>query len=176
MKKKRGMASKTKSPKDDAVEKDVGQFVNNAIGIMYDDQQYEKSVAILKDESMKPIERVAAVGVPIVSYISDTALKSGVKLGFETLSNSAPIVVSEILQIAEKEGAFTLDENEQQAALTLSVQDYMTAEFAKGTYDKDAIAREMSEAVNRLPPEQQEELEKQGQNAQAGIDKQMGAV
>lgn len=162
--------------KEQAIEKDVGQFVNHAVGIMYDDQQYPKMVAALKDESRKPIERISAIGVPLVSHISDAATKSGVKLGFETLSKMAPVIVGEIIQIAAQEGAFELDENEQQAALTLAIQDYMSVEFSKGTYDKDQIAKEMSDAVNQLTPEQQAELDKQGQNAQAGIDKQMGVA
>ncbi len=170
-----GLVSK-KSLISPEVEKDVGQLVNNAIGIIYSGSQYQKIVETLKNPAKKPIERISEVVVPIVSHITDAAIKAGVKIGFETLTKSAPIIVSEIMKIAEKEGIFKLDNSEQQAALCLSVQDYMNIEFQKGTYNKNQLATEMHTAIQQLTTEQRQELEKHAQSAQAGIDKQMGVA
>jgi len=171
-KSQRGLINKPASPKEQAVKKDVGQFVNNAIGLLYSDKQYQTTVDTLKDTSKPPIQRVASAGVPIATFISDSVAKSGVKVGLETLANSAPILVNEIILIAKKEKIFDLDDDEKQAALALTVQDYMNAEFQKGTYDRNQMAQEINQAVSQLPPGQQQELERQGQSVQAGIDKQ----
>jgi len=149
------------SANPEAVKKDVGQFINAAIGMMYDDEQYNTIVDVLVNNSSVPIKRIAEAGVPLIKHVTAMARKQGVEVGFETLANSAPILVNEIFEIADKEGAFELDDDEKQAALSYAIQVYMSEQFAAGVYDKAEIAEEMDIALKSLTDEQREEIDKQ---------------
>ena len=165
---------KMQSSDKKAVEKDIGQLVNTAIGLLYEDEYYASNVDLLKT-GKSPLEKVADVGVPLMQRVTEMARKKGAEVGFETLSASGPILVNEILEIAEKEKAFTLgDDDEKQAALAYTIQEYMAVQFAAGVYDKDQVQAELSTAVNMMDKDQQAELESQMVNVNRGIEKSMG--
>lgn len=164
----RGMAAK---PGGEALKKDIGQFVNNAIGIMYHEVEYPKNVKLLKDESISPMLRVSNIAVPIAQRVTDIARKRGVQPGLETLAQSGPIIVRELLLIAEKEKAFEMDNDEIQATIAYTSQEYMRKQIKRGIYDPKKLQQEMLDAIKDLTPEQKIALDREGEAVQAGVDK-----
>jgi len=137
------------------------QYVVKGMQLLHSGETGGDIVEVLKGTPNKS-QAVAEVTTSVLQRLDTAAREAGDDVHDMIKLEGAVDLLQQVIEIGEVSGAtkkFTPEET--QAAIALTVQEYLRGEIASGRVNKDELAKQITGGISQMSPEDQEELNKE---------------
>lgn len=145
------------SPTDNA-KNDYAQYLSKGMEILHSRETRGAIISLLSGNKT-PVQRVANAAVVVLQKVDGAARSKGLEIQDATKLFAAYEIVKQICEIADAARLFTLDDQHQNLALSVAVQDYVRAEIAAGRIDPARLNAQITQGMRKLTPEQRSEVD-----------------
>jgi GH24 family phage-related lysozyme (muramidase) len=150
-------ANSEKSKK--ALEADYRRFVAKATVLLHTPAVTKNVVKSLSSGSS--VEKVGDVTYAVVDKVSEAMRKEGQSIPDEVLAVATSYIMPLVVEIGEASGLEPMPQDEQEAALSHTVNRYINSEVQKGRIDPKKLAEENGRSVQQMSPEQRAQIDEQ---------------